>query len=119
VPPQDRLSDGDETCIWKCQIVYEIMTGANQGAMLERLPSVPGMGEAVPWSRFAADHGLAAHSITPLVWSCSLPGPCLRQTSGASLRVDEVQGRDDLSCCNKRRSLNKSHHWFRSCMRVK
>jgi hypothetical protein len=27
------------------------MTGANQGAMLERLRSVPGMGEAVPWSR--------------------------------------------------------------------
>ena len=69
MPPQDRLSDGDETCIWKCQIAYEIMTGANQGAMLERLPSVSGMGEAVPWSR------LRQTMDSRLILSQPLPSP--------------------------------------------
>lgn len=48
MPPQHRLSDGDETCIWKCQIIYEIVTGANQGVMSKHLPSVLGRGKAVP-----------------------------------------------------------------------
>ena len=34
--------------IWECQIIYEFMTGANQDAMLERLPSIPSIGEAMP-----------------------------------------------------------------------
>lgn len=44
-------------------------------------------------------------------------GPCLVADIQSELAIDEVQGRDDLSRFNKRRSLNKSHHWFGACLR--
>lgn len=94
------------------------MTGANQGAMLERLPSVPSIGEAMPWSRLQQ----IMDSRLILSYPCLIllaTGAMSMADIRSELAVDEVQGRDDLSCCNKRRSLNKSHHWFRSCLGAK
>ena len=94
------------------------MTGANQGAMLERLPSVPSIEEAMLWSRLQQ----TMDSRLILSYSCQVllaTGAMSVADIRSELAVDEVQGRDDLSCCNKRRSLNKSHHWCRSCLRVK
>jgi hypothetical protein len=87
-----------------------------QGAMLKRLPSVPGMGEAVPWSRLQQtmdSRHILSHPCLVLPATGAMSVADIR----SELAVDEFQGRDDLSCCNRRRSLNKSHHWFGACLR--
>jgi len=77
------------------------MTGANQGAMLERLPSVPSIGEAMPWSR-PWTRGSFSHT---LAWSCSLPGAVSVTDIRSGLAVDEVQGRDDLFLLQQAKKL--------------